>query len=194
MRTNVPATWDTKTGAGIAWKVPSPTSGFNSPIVWGDRVFLSGGDAQAARGRLPGRQDRPDPLAATGGKRPRRVRRRLTEVPESTGYAAPTMATDGRRVYVIFANGDCAAFTLEGKLGLVQELWRAEEPLRPRHLAGHLAGPADRATRPGRPRRQQIQALRAGRAHRPGRLAAPAQSGRFLGAAPSSSRPPGKRR
>ena len=33
----------------------------------------------------------------------------------STGYAASTMATDGRRVYVIFANGDCAAFTLDGK-------------------------------------------------------------------------------
>ena len=37
------------------------------------------------------------------------------EVPESTGYAAATMATDGRRVYAFFANGDCAAFTLEGK-------------------------------------------------------------------------------
>ena len=43
------------------------------------------------------------------------ARRRPAEVPESTGYAASTMATDGRRVYVIFANGDCAAFTLEGK-------------------------------------------------------------------------------
>ena len=46
MLTNVPATWDAKTGAGIAWKVPAPASGFNSPIVWGDRVFFSGGDAR----------------------------------------------------------------------------------------------------------------------------------------------------
>ena len=44
--TNLPKTWDTKSGAGVAWKVPVPTSGFNSPIVWGDRVFLSGGDAK----------------------------------------------------------------------------------------------------------------------------------------------------
>ena len=58
--TNVPATWDVKTGAGIAWKVPAPASGFNSPIVWGDRVFFSGGDAQQARGLLSGWQDRPD--------------------------------------------------------------------------------------------------------------------------------------
>ena len=44
--TNVPTSWDVKTGAGIAWKVPAPTAGFGSPIVWGDRVFLSGGDAR----------------------------------------------------------------------------------------------------------------------------------------------------
>jgi outer membrane protein assembly factor BamB len=37
------------------------------------------------------------------------------EIPDTTGYAAGSMATDGRRVYVIFANGDVAAFSLEGK-------------------------------------------------------------------------------
>src|ERR1019366_7961991 len=44
--TNVPATWDPTNGTGIVWKVPAPALGFNSPIVWGDRVFLSGGDAK----------------------------------------------------------------------------------------------------------------------------------------------------
>src|SRR4029079_3637249 len=38
------------------------------------------------------------------------------EIPDSTGYAAGTMATDGQRLYVFFANGDAAAFSLEGKL------------------------------------------------------------------------------
>ena len=38
------------------------------------------------------------------------------EIPETTGYAASTMATDGVRVYVIFATGDVAAFTMDGKL------------------------------------------------------------------------------
>jgi outer membrane protein assembly factor BamB len=31
-----------------------------------------------------------------------------------TGYSAPTMTTDGRRVYAIFANGDLAAFDFDG--------------------------------------------------------------------------------
>jgi outer membrane protein assembly factor BamB len=110
--TNAPLAWDPKTGAGIAWKVPSPASGFGSPIVWGDRVFFSGGDAarrevlclNAQTGQTLWRQSVTNVPGA-----PQRA-----EVPDSTGYAASTMATDGRRVYVIFANGDCAAFTLEG--------------------------------------------------------------------------------
>jgi outer membrane protein assembly factor BamB len=114
MLTNVPVTWDPKTGAGIAWKVPVPASGFGSPIVWGDQVFLSGGDAKKREvfcldgktGQTLWRQ----PVASVPDGPAQ-----AAEVPESTGYAASTMATDGRRVYVIFANGDCAAFTLEGK-------------------------------------------------------------------------------
>ena len=115
--TNVPASWDVKTGAGIAWKVPSPSRGFSSPIVWGDRVFMSGGDTRQREvvcldgksGKIVWRQ----PVANVPG-----APAQPAEIPESTGFAAPTMATDGRRVYVIFANSDCAAFTLEG-----QPLW-----------------------------------------------------------------------
>jgi outer membrane protein assembly factor BamB len=112
--TNVPTTWDTKSGAGVAWKVPVPTSGFNSPIVWGDRVFLSGGDAKKREvvcldGKTGQTLWRQAVMGTTNGPA------QAAEVPESTGYAAATMATDGRRVYVMFANGDCAAFTLEGK-------------------------------------------------------------------------------
>ena len=114
MLTNVPMMWDTKSGAGIAWKAPAPASGFNSPIVWGDRVFFSGGDAKqrevfcldAKTGQTLWRQ--PVAIVPNGPAQ-------AAEVPDSTGYAAATLATDGRRVYVVFANGDCAAFTLEGK-------------------------------------------------------------------------------
>ena len=60
------------------------------------------------------------------------------EVTEATGYAAPTMATDGLRVYAMFATGDVVALSLEG-----QELWHKnlgspEEPLRSRQFSGNL--------------------------------------------------------
>lgn len=36
-----PATWDVKTGKNIRWKTPIPVLGHSSPIVWGDRVFVT---------------------------------------------------------------------------------------------------------------------------------------------------------
>ena len=111
--TNAPVSWDTKTGVGIAWKVPVPAGGFNSPIVWGDRVFFSGGNTNlrevfcldAKTGQTLWRQAVTNVPGTVQG----------ADIPESTGYAASTMATDGRRVYAFFANGDCVAFTLDGK-------------------------------------------------------------------------------
>jgi len=111
--TNLPASWDPKTGEGILWKVPSPTPGLNSPLIWGARVFLSGGDIKerdivcldAKTGAVLWRR----PIINVPGS-PAKV----PEVPDSTGYAAASMATDGRRVYAIFANGDLAAVTLDG--------------------------------------------------------------------------------
>jgi outer membrane protein assembly factor BamB len=111
---NPPVNWDAKTGAGIAWKTPVPAPGFNSPIIWGNRFFLSGGDAakrevfcyDCASGHLVWSQ-RVANVPGSPAQPP--------EIPETTGYAASSMATDGRRVYVIFATGDVAAFTLDGK-------------------------------------------------------------------------------
>jgi outer membrane protein assembly factor BamB len=125
--TNAPASWDVSTGAGIAWKTAVPAPGFNSPITWGDRVFFSGGDAarrevfclDGKTGQLLWRQ------AVTnvpGGAA------QLAEVPDTTGYAASTMASDGRRLYVLFANGDTAAFTFEGKLVWAKSLGPLKNP------------------------------------------------------------------
>jgi len=112
--TNVPVSWAAKSGDGIAWKTPVLAKGFNSPIIWGNRVFYSGGDANL-------REVFCEDLK-TGDLLWRRVITNVPgspaqppEIPDSTGYAACSMATDGRRVYASFANGDLAALTLEGK-------------------------------------------------------------------------------
>jgi outer membrane protein assembly factor BamB len=36
-----PAEWDAETGANIRWKTAIPGRGHSTPIVWGDRVFLT---------------------------------------------------------------------------------------------------------------------------------------------------------
>ncbi|MEK7685662.1 MAG: PQQ-binding-like beta-propeller repeat protein [Verrucomicrobiota bacterium] len=132
IHTNTPITWDVTTGAGLAWKTEVPAPGFNSPVVWGDRVFLSGGDVakrhvfcfDVKTGALLWRQ----PVENVPGSPAQ-----LPEIPEQTGFAAPTMATDGRRAYVIFANGDLAAFAFDGKLSWAKNLGL------PKNAYGHAA-------------------------------------------------------
>jgi len=112
--TSIPERWDISTGEGIMWKTEIPLPGFNSPIVWQDRVFVSGADEKkrqvycfdALTGAILWTGDVPGAPAGD----------RKIDVMEDTGFAASTMATDGKRVYAIFATGDLAAFDFKGRL------------------------------------------------------------------------------
>jgi outer membrane protein assembly factor BamB len=42
---NVPVSWDGITGSNVVWKTALPLPGQNSPIVWGDRIFVTGASA-----------------------------------------------------------------------------------------------------------------------------------------------------
>ena len=116
--TNVPTTWSAKTGENILWKTALPLPGENSPVVWGDRIFLAGAHERkrevycldATTGKLLWQKAVETPEGAAAAEPP--------DVLEDTGYAAPTAATDGRRVAAIFANADIACFDFQGK-----QLW-----------------------------------------------------------------------
>ena len=110
---NVPTEWDGGSGRGILWKTETRLPGANSPIVWKDRVFFSGATSHrrevycvdAASGKLVWRKE-------VSGKSSHA--QQPIKVGKETGFAAPTMATDGRFVYAIFATGDLAAFDFAG--------------------------------------------------------------------------------
>jgi len=111
--TNVPSSWNGETGKGILWKTPVPLPGENSPIVWGNRVFLTGATESesevycfdADSGELLW-QRAVENVPGSSFETP--------EVMEDTGFAAPTAVTDGQRVYAIFANGDLVCFDFDG--------------------------------------------------------------------------------
>lgn len=132
MKTNTPLKWDVQSGEGVLWKVPVPASGYSSPIVWDERVFLSGGNANTrsvfcfhgANGDLLWQRNLDLPTPAGGEK---------WKFPESAGMASATMATDGQRAYAIFANGDLAAFDFEGN-----RVWARNLGL-PENFYGHTA-------------------------------------------------------
>ena len=110
----LPESWDGPSGKNVLWKSEIELSGENSPIIWGDRVFVTGADEKrrevygydATTGALLWKQ-------AVGT--PQSARAEPPEVLEDTGFAAPTAVTDGRRVIAIFASGDIAGFTNNGK-------------------------------------------------------------------------------
>jgi len=112
---NIPDTWDGKSGENILWKTPVPLPGHNSPIVWDNRIFLTGATKEKQQvfcfdtdsGRL---------LWSGDVSIPANPAREDMDIMEDTGYAACTAVTDGKRVCAIFAGGDMGCFTLDGKL------------------------------------------------------------------------------
>jgi outer membrane protein assembly factor BamB len=109
-----PIAWNGASGKGILWKTSVPRAGANSPIVWENRVYLSGGDSEAFEVYcFDTESGKKFWSAVIDNYSP--DKRRLPKVIADTGYAAPTMATDGIRVVVLFATGEMAAFTMDGK-------------------------------------------------------------------------------
>ncbi len=110
----VPTSWDVATGQGVVWKTNISLAGYNSPVVWEDRVFLTGGDKKS---RLVFCLD-----ASSGAIRWQRPVTPLNapvpgvEPPEQSGAAASTVATDGHRVFAVFASGELGALDFEGHL------------------------------------------------------------------------------
>jgi outer membrane protein assembly factor BamB len=127
---DIPTKWDGASGSGIRWKTLIPLPGHNSPVVWKDRIFLSGASFEkreiycfdASSGKILWTGEVP---TAPGGAVP--------DVMEDTGLAASTVATDGVRVYAIFPTGDLAAFDFKGRL-----LWHKSLGS-PKNLYGHAA-------------------------------------------------------
>ncbi|MFQ5810299.1 MAG: PQQ-binding-like beta-propeller repeat protein, partial [Armatimonadota bacterium] len=114
MTDEFPTAWDAAAEQGILWKTEVPLPGNSSPIYWDGRIFLTGADEKlrevycfdGATGELLWTQQ--VRIEESAGEEP-------PEVAEDTGYAAPTMATNGQHVFAMFANGDVAAFDLEGE-------------------------------------------------------------------------------
>lgn len=135
-----PATWNVTTGEGVRFKTPVPGIGLASPIVWGDRIFVttavSGkGDATFRTGNygdgtsvedLSEHSFRLYALDTASGRIvwEREVYRGAPQVRRhlKSSLANSTPATDGKSVVVLFGPvGKLAAYDFEGK-----QLWQRD--------------------------------------------------------------------
>lgn len=96
-----------------SWSVELPGPGFNSPIIWEDKIFLSTAD-EDEKLILCYSLDNGQQLWQTSVDT--ETVEEMPEVTEDTGYAASTLAVDGQRVYAIFADGDLAAVNFNGEI------------------------------------------------------------------------------
>ncbi|HZU37147.1 MAG TPA: ankyrin repeat domain-containing protein, partial [Gemmataceae bacterium] len=134
-----PTVWDPKMGRGIRWKTPIPGLAHSSPIVWGDKVFVTTAVSSDKKTEFrPGLYG-----AGTSARDVSRHRWQVYCLDKHTGkilwqrtacegvpklkrhikssHANPTPATDGKHLIVWFASQGLYCYALDGKL-----LWKRD--------------------------------------------------------------------
>lgn len=124
-QTNLPGLPSQWSSDSIAWKTPLPGNGQSSPILWGDRIFLTS-SLEEGRQRLVYCVSSTDgkllwqQVAWSGDPEPTH---------EMNGWASASCATDGERVYAFFGRGGgLHCFDVDGKHLWSRDLGSFEGP------------------------------------------------------------------
>lgn len=132
----LPVTWSPE--SGIRWKAELPGAGTSSPIIWGDRIFLT-----AAEGTS---EDDLIVLCLNRSDGHERWRLRLWGTSPTlhhatkSGMATPTPVTDGKYLYTFFGTGDAFCIDVDGQLIWQRSLANEYGPFENRF--GHTSSPA----------------------------------------------------
>ena len=130
---DLPERWDAKTRQNILWRTPIPGLAHSSPVIWGDRIFVTSAitsrDNATFKPGLYGDGDASDDMSAhkwmlyaidkrTGAIAWERVA--FTGAPRNkrhikSTYASASPATDGRIVVAWFGSQGVFAFDVNGK-------------------------------------------------------------------------------
>jgi outer membrane protein assembly factor BamB len=140
----LPDTWNVQTGKNVLWRTPIPGLAHSSPIVWGDRIFVTSAissrpDATFRRG-LYGDGDASDDRSRqrwvvyaidkrTGKTLWERVAHEgepLNKRHIKSTYASSSPATDGRIVVAWFGSEGVYAYDLDGTLRWKVDLGRVD--------------------------------------------------------------------
>ncbi len=161
-RGEAPLTWsDTE---NVAWKVPVPGRGMSSPVIWGNRLFLTTAvqteSAAAAPAGAPAQSGGRRGGFGMGGSAPKEHKFIVMCLDRSTGktlwervaatatphesyhpqygsFASHTPVTDGKMVWVSFGSRGLYAYDVDGKL-----VWKKDvPPMRMRMQFGEGAAP-----------------------------------------------------
>ena len=136
---NLPEKWDVRTGENVLWRTPIPGLAHSSPVVWGERVFVTSAVSSDPKASFrPGLYGDGDASADRSRQRwvlyalDKRSGKVLWERTAHEGepaerrhikatYANATPATDGRLVVAWFGSQGVHAFDLSGRF-----LWKVD--------------------------------------------------------------------
>jgi outer membrane protein assembly factor BamB len=140
----LPDRWDVKTGEHIRWRVPIPGLAHSSPVVWGDRVYITSaiserpnatfkpglyGDGDASDDRSPHRWMLYALDAGTGRvvwEREAAAGVPLNKRHIKSTYASASPATDGRIVVAWFGSQGVHAFDVDGRFRWAVDIGRVD--------------------------------------------------------------------
>jgi outer membrane protein assembly factor BamB len=117
--TNLPTVFEAQ--KSIAWKSPLPGRGISSPIIVGNRVFVT-----CASGA---QQDRLHVICFNAGDGSKRWEREFwatgrTTCHEKISVAAPSPVSDGEHIFALFSSNDLFCLDLDGNLLWLRGLMR----------------------------------------------------------------------
>jgi outer membrane protein assembly factor BamB len=137
---DLPTTWDTEKSTNILWKTPIPGLGHSSPIIWGDRIFVTTAVSSSANSQFVHGLTETAASADDNSQHSFRVyclnkntgsiiweKAIYDGLPKvrrhvKGSYANPTPATDGKNLVVSFGSEGLYCFDLDGKLLWKQDL------------------------------------------------------------------------
>ena len=135
-----PTTWDVEKSINVSWKTPIPGLGHSSPIVWGERVFITTAVSSAVTSQFVHGPTQSADSAGDTSKHSFRVycldkntgrviwQKTIHEgVPKvkrhvKASHANPTPVTDGQKLVVSFGSEGLYCFDFEGQLLWKQDL------------------------------------------------------------------------
>jgi outer membrane protein assembly factor BamB len=102
----IPTKWSKS--ENIAWRLPLPGAAGATPVVFGERIFLTTVDGDDLVLMCVGTDGKPQwqKVVGNGNKWARS---------DEGNTASPSPSTDGKHVWCFFGSGDLACFTVEGK-------------------------------------------------------------------------------
>ncbi|MCX6329524.1 MAG: PQQ-binding-like beta-propeller repeat protein [Bacteroidia bacterium] len=110
-----PTEWNGSEGKNIKWKITVPKSGKSSPVIWGNKLFLTGADGSKFEIYCIDKNSGKILWTGSGSDFPGYS----IVVPESdneAGMAVPTPALNEKVVCAIFGNGNLICYDHDGKL------------------------------------------------------------------------------